>query len=59
MRRTPTRGLRLLLAAAPGWIWPILGIAVMWLGIGLLITSPQSRIKAIVEFDCISQAVTV
>ncbi len=43
MRRTPTRGLRLLLAAAPGWIWPILGIAVMWLGIGLLIAHERAE----------------
>lgn len=30
-----TRGLRLVLAAIPGWSWPAIGIVLLWLGIGL------------------------
>lgn len=43
MARMRTRGLRHRLATAPGWIWPILGIAVMWLGIGLHIAHERAE----------------
>ena len=43
MARKPARNLRVLLAGLPGWIWPGLGIVLMWLGIGLHLAHERSE----------------
>jgi signal transduction histidine kinase/DNA-binding response OmpR family regulator len=39
----PKRGLRLVLAATPGWVWPALGIVLLWIGIGLHLAHQRAQ----------------